>query len=110
MNFLPPNLTIGKARDLGPRVARAESLVPVRDALANFVSQGRIVYRPVKEPGAMVQPAEQVEVESINSSEVEAEQEKGNMVTKRTMAIERFISSERHQLNSNKPRVEISIL
>ena len=41
----------------------------------------------------MVQPAEQAEVESINSLEVEAEHEEGNMVTRRTMMIYRFIPS-----------------
>ena len=41
----------------------------------------------------MVQPAEQEKVESTNSSEVEAEQEECNMVTRRTMMIDRFIPS-----------------
>ena len=41
----------------------------------------------------MVQPTEQEKVESTNFSEVEAEQEEGNMVTRRTMAIDRFIPS-----------------
>ena len=39
----------------------------------------------------MVQPAEQAEVESINSLKVEAEQEEGNIVTRRTMMIDWFI-------------------
>lgn len=94
-NFLPPNLTIGEAQDLGPPLARAESLVPVRDASANSIFQGRAVHRLVEESSAMVQPAKQAEVKSINSSKVEAEQEEGNMVTKRTMTIERFIPSAR---------------
>lgn len=41
----------------------------------------------------MVQPTKQIEVELINSFEVEAEQEEGNMVTRRTMTMERFIPS-----------------
>ena len=65
----------------------------MRDASANSIFQGRAVHRPVEEAGAVVQPAEQAEVESINSSEVKAEQEKGNMVTRRTMTMERFTPS-----------------
>ena len=91
LNFLPPNLTVGKAQDLDPRLVRTESLVPMRVTSANFVFQGHVVHRPVKEPGAVVQPAEQAEAKSINSLEVEAEQEEGNMVTRRTMTIYRFI-------------------
>lgn len=41
----------------------------------------------------MVQLAEQAEVELVNSFEVEAEQEEGDMMTKRTMMMERFIPS-----------------
>lgn len=43
----------------------------------------------------MVQLAEQAEVESINSFEVKAKQEEGNMVTKRTMTMEKFIPRAR---------------
>ena len=84
---------MGEARDLGPRLVRAESLVPVRVTSTIFIFQGHAVHRPVEEPGAVVQPAEQAEVESINSLEVEAEHEEGNMVTRRTMMIYRFIPS-----------------
>ena len=93
-NFLPPNL-VDNARDLGPRLTKVESLVLVRDASANTIFQDHSVHKPVKEAGAAVQLAEQVEVESINSFEVEADQEKGNMVTRRTMTMERFIPSAR---------------
>ena len=37
-NLLPPFLTIGEARDLGPRYITADELAPVRDASANLVS------------------------------------------------------------------------
>lgn len=30
-NFLPPSLTVGEARDLGPKYTTAEDLAPVRD-------------------------------------------------------------------------------
>ena len=67
-NFLPLNLTVGKAQDLGPQLVRADSLVPVRDASTNSVFQGRAVHKPMKEPHAEVQPAEQAKVEFVNSS------------------------------------------
>ena len=37
LNFVPSNLTLGEAWDLCPRLVKAESLVPMRDALANSV-------------------------------------------------------------------------
>ena len=67
-NFLPLNLTVGKAQDLGPWLVKADSLVPVRDASTNSVFQGRAVHKPMKEPHAEVQPAEQAKVEFVNSS------------------------------------------
>ncbi|KAL0005182.1 hypothetical protein SO802_012743 [Lithocarpus litseifolius] len=79
LNFLPLNLTVGEARDLGPQLSRENSLVPVRDASANSVFQGRAIHKPVEEPYVVAQPSKQEETELINSSEVEAKQEKGNM-------------------------------
>ena len=49
-SFLPPNLTVGEARDLGPRLVWAELLVPMRDASTDSVFQGRTVHRPIEEP------------------------------------------------------------
>ena len=96
-NFLLTDLIVGEAQDLGPRLTRAESLVLMRNASTNIVFQGLAVHRPVEETGAVIQPTEQAEVKAINSFEVEAEQEKGNMVTRRTMTMtmERFILSAR---------------
>ena len=53
-NFLPPNLIVGEARDLDPRLVKAESLVPVRDASTNSIFQGCAVHRPVEELSATV--------------------------------------------------------
>ena len=47
-NFLPPDLTVGEAWDLGPWQTRAESLVPMRDVSANTIFQGRAIHRPVE--------------------------------------------------------------
>ena len=49
-NFLPPNLTVGEARDLGPRLVWVESLVPMRDASIDSVFQGCAVHKPIEEP------------------------------------------------------------
>ena len=47
-NFLPPNLTVGEARDLDPRLVKAESLVPMRDASTDSVFQGCAVHSPLR--------------------------------------------------------------
>ena len=92
-NLFPPNLTVGEAQDFGPRMARAEALIPVRDALVDIVSQSRIVHRPIEEPQVQVQPIKQVASKSINSSEAEANQGEGKMVVKRTTTLNRFLLS-----------------
>jgi len=38
-NLLPPQLTIGEARGFDPQYTSAKSLAPVRDTLANLMSQ-----------------------------------------------------------------------
>ena len=37
-NFLPPQLIVGEARDLGPRYTASNSLTLVRDSSAELVS------------------------------------------------------------------------
>lgn len=94
-NFLSPNLTVGEARDFGPWLVREESLIPVRDTLANSISQSHVVHKPVEELKAQVQPTNQVAAESVNSSEVEANQGKDEIVVKRTMTIDCFLLDAR---------------
>lgn len=89
-NFLPPNLTIGKAWDFG-QIVRTESLVPIRDDLANLISENQTVHRPVGEPETIVQPSKQVAAESINSSKAEIDQIEGEMVSKRTLTLDHFL-------------------
>ena len=48
--FLPPGLTVGEARDLGPRLIRLGSLLPVRDESTDSVFQGRVEHIPVEQP------------------------------------------------------------
>lgn len=48
-NFLLPSLTVSEPRDLGLRYIAAEDLAPVRDELAERVSQSHKVYVPIEE-------------------------------------------------------------
>ena len=80
-NLLPPHLTVGETRDLGPWYTIAEDLAPVRDASTELVSQTSRVHVPVGEPEAQVQVVEPAAVESVNSLEVEADQSE-EMMTK----------------------------
>ena len=65
------------------------------DASADFVFQGRAVHRLVEEPQAQVQPTDQVAAELVNSSKVEVEQGKDEMVVRRTMTADWFLPSAR---------------
>ena len=40
-NFLPPRLTVGEARDLGPRYTCSDELAPIKDEYAERVSRRR---------------------------------------------------------------------
>ena len=79
-NFLPPNLIVGEAWDLGPQLVRAYSLVPVRDEYANLVFQGRAIHTPIEEPRVEVQPADQVEVKLVNYLGAEKKSTEDEMV------------------------------
>lgn len=92
-NLLPFKLIASEAQDFGPQISCAESLIPIKDALADLVSQSRKIHRPVEEPQAPVQTTEQAAVESVNSSDVEAGQGEGEMVVKRTMTLDCFMPS-----------------
>lgn len=86
-NLLPLQLTVGEAQEFVPRFTSPESLVPIRDALANLVSQSCKVHIPVEELEAPARIAKPIAAESINSSEAEADQGE-EMVTKQTMTID----------------------
>ena len=85
-----------------------ESLIPVRDASANIVSQSCADHRPIKEPQAQVQSAKQAG-ESVNSSEAEAEQGEGEMVVKRTITLDLFCPAPVQWHNSNSPKVGVRL-
>ena len=66
----------------------------MRDALAELVSQSRRVHVPVGEPDAQVQVVEPTAAKSVNSLEAEAGQSE-EMVTRRTMIVDRFLLDTR---------------
>ena len=93
-NFLPPRLTVGEARDLGPRYTCSDELAPIRDELVERVSRRRreLAHQQVEqeappqaEPEAPAQ-AEEAVVELVSSSGTESE-----MVTRKVMTISRFM-------------------
>ena len=86
-NFFPLNLTVGEARDFDPWLTKVDSLEPVRDTSADSIFQGRTIHIPVEEPRVEVQPADQVEVESVNSSSAEAKNAEDEMVVWQNMTI-----------------------
>ena len=90
-NFLPPSLTVGEARDLGPKYITAEDLALVRDKLAERVSQIRRVHVPVKEPKAPVQVTEPTIAKSVHSSRAEFDFGEEEMVMRRALTIDHFV-------------------
>ena len=89
-SFLPPQLTVGEARDLGPRYTTTNSIAPVKDSSVDLVSQSHKVHVLVEEQGAPAWVAEPAVAESVNSSGAGTDQDE-EMVTKRTMTIDRFL-------------------
>ena len=83
-NFLLPSLTVGEARDLGPRYTIAEDFALVRDESAEHVSQSRKVHVPVEEQEAPSRTAE-LEVAEVDQG--------AEMVTRQTMTVDRFLPS-----------------
>ena len=76
-------------------MARADSLVPARDEYADLVFQGRAIHTPVEEPHVKVQPTNQVEVKSVDSSGAEAESTEDEMVVRRNITIDWFLPCDR---------------
>ena len=88
---MPLGLTVREARDLGPRLIRVGSLLPVRDGIADTVFQGHAEHILVEQSPKGVWAAEQVEAESIGSSEAKAEDPAEEMVVRRTMTANHFL-------------------
>ena len=96
-NLLPPPLflTVGEASDLGPRIVRAKSLVPLKDTSAETVSRNRFVHRLIErlEDPALVRVTELAEAEFVNSLRAESDPGEDEMVTRWVMTIGHFVLS-----------------
>ena len=98
-NFLPPNFTVGEARDIGLRYACSNELVPIRDKSAEVASRYlrecalEAVQQEVvpAEPEAPVQEAEEEAIKSSDSSWMHTVPEE--MVTRKTLTVSCFIPS-----------------
>ena len=91
-NLLPPSLTVGEARNFGPRFVKVGSLEPVRDTSAETVSRNRSIHQPIERPEdpAPIQVAELAAAESVHSS-AEFDLGEEEMVTRWVMTIDRFV-------------------
>ena len=110
MNFLPPNLTVGEARDIGPRYTCLDELAPIRDESAEVASRylreraHEAVQREVVpvEPEAPTQEAEQEAIESSDSSRTQSVPKE--MVTHRTLTVSRFIPDASQTVQQQPPQ------
>ena len=108
-NFLPPRFIIGEACDLGLQCTYLDKLAPIWDESAESVSlhrreQAHVPVQPEAlvqpevpvepevsiEPEAPIQVTKETTVESVSSLEIESDQGH-DMVTRRTMTINRFV-------------------
>ena len=88
-NFLPLQLTVGEARDLGPRYTTADSIDRQRTLWQ--ILYLKAIESTYSSKSKEHQPAV---AESVNSSGVGTDQDE-EMVTKRTMTIDRFLLGTR---------------
>ena len=94
-NFLPPKLTPGEARELGPRYIIAEDRALIRAESAELVSRSRQEHVPDEEQVNPVQLAKQQE-------EAEADPN-AEMVTRRKMTVSRFLPSSQSSTEPQQP-------
>ena len=109
VNFLPPSLTTGEAREFGRRFTRADELAPLRDESAEkasrrirelaheAVQQGQAQGQPVPENPAAVNQQQVIEAAALLAR---AAQPKGKMVSRKVLTVERFVPGARQ---SNQP-------
>ena len=83
--------TVREARDLGPRLIRVGSMLPVRDRITDTVFQWHAEHILVEQPLKGVRAAEQVEAKSVDSSEAKVEDPGEEMVVCRTMIANHFL-------------------
>ena len=110
VNFLPPKLTTGEAREFGRRFTCADELAPLRDESGEQASrrlreiaheaiqqEGQVQEQPIPENPAAVPQQQVIEAAALLA---EAIQPRGRMVSRKVMSIERFVPSTRQ---SNQP-------
>ena len=88
-NFLPPNLSVGKAWEFSPRIVRVESLKLVWES-ANLASRNCTIHRLVEghqDPNPTQKPEQSV-VELVNSSGKKSSPGEDKMVSKRAMTMD----------------------
>ena len=104
INFLPPKLTTGEARELGPQFTGSDELVPLRDESAEQASRRlrEIAHEAIQQDQVPQQldPENPVAVPQQQVVEAaallaEAIQPGGRMVSRKVMTIDRFMSSAR---------------
>ena len=105
-NFLPPRLTVGEAREHGPRYICSDERPPVRDESAERVSADRRrraheqIQQAPAQPERIVEPGEPVREEEVAAAEPTDSSETGSdlgntMVARKKMTIDRFVPSTR---------------
>ena len=96
-NFLPPSITVGEARDLGPRYTCLDELAPIRDESAEVASRHlqERAHEAVQREAIQAKPVNPVQVaaqeaaESSDSSRTHSAPK--DMVTRRTLIVSHFI-------------------
>ena len=97
VNFLPPSITVGETRDLGPWYTCSDELAPIRDESAEVASRHlrERTHEAVQHEAIQAKPANPVQIatqeaaESSDSSRTHSIPE--DMVTRRTLTVSRFI-------------------
>ena len=105
VNFLPPTLTTGEAREFGRRFTCSDELAPLRDESAERVSQRfrdiahEAIHQEdqVQEQPSPENPAAEPQQQVIEAAALLAEaiQPRGRMVSRKVMTIERFVPGAR---------------
>ena len=105
VNFLPPKLTTGEAREFGRRFTCADELAPLRDESAEQASRRlrELAHEPIQqEKQAQEQPIPETpaavpQQQAIEAAALLAEaiRSSGEMVSRKVMSIERFVPGAR---------------
>ena len=100
---MPPGLIVGEAQDLGPQLVKVGSLLLVKDGSVDTVFHRRAEHIPVEEPHEGAQATEQVEFESVDSSEAETKDPSDKMVVHQNMTADWFLLGGRPIMQQQAP-------